>query len=136
MKTISIRLKDGDDLYSSILDICKSNNIEAGVVLSAVGSLKRTNIRMPVIEGKVDMLNLENVEIDALQGTVSKNGCHLHIVVSDKSGAAYGGHLKSNNPVRTTCELVIGLLNETRFDRQPDPKTGYDELEISWYKSW
>lgn len=131
MKTISIRLTDGQDLMESIIDVCQKNDISAGVVLSAVGSIKRTNIRMPIINGHLEMLNIEDVEIDALQGTVSKNGCHIHIVVSDKSGAAFGGHLKAGNPIRTTCELVIGVLGGTTFNRVSDGSTGYDELEIS-----
>jgi hypothetical protein len=32
--------------------------------------------------------------------------------------------------VRTTAELVIGLLPEWRFRRELDPATGYAELEI------
>jgi hypothetical protein len=32
--------------------------------------------------------------------------------------------------VRTTAELVMGLLPEWRFHRELDPATGYDELQI------
>jgi hypothetical protein len=33
--------------------------------------------------------------------------------------------------VRTTAELVIGLLPDWRFSRELDPATGYAELLIS-----
>ena len=42
-----------------------------------------------------------------------------------------GGHLCAGSLVRTTAELVIGLLPEWRFRRELDPVTGYAELRIS-----
>jgi hypothetical protein len=38
--------------------------------------------------------------------------------------------------VRTTAELVIGLLLEWRFCRQFDPTTGYTELRITRKGPW
>jgi predicted DNA-binding protein with PD1-like motif len=42
-----------------------------------------------------------------------------------------GGHLCAGSLVRTTAELVIGLLPEWRFHRELDPATGYPELQIT-----
>ncbi len=56
---------------------------------------------------------------------------HLHITVADSSGAEIGGHLCVGSLVRTTSELVIGLLPEWRFSRQLDQATGYPELVIT-----
>ncbi len=42
-----------------------------------------------------------------------------------------GGHLCAGSLVRTTAELVIGLLPEFQFRRELDPATGYAELRIS-----
>jgi predicted DNA-binding protein with PD1-like motif len=130
MRTIAARLLDGQDLMREIKSLAEVHKIQAGVILSAVGSLHTSNIRVPVIDGEVKMIHPRNVEIDALQGTVSKNGCHLHIVVSDVEGMATGGHLKEGNIVRTTCEVVIGIVEENTFNREPDEHTGYDELVI------
>ena len=55
-----------------------------------------------------------DLEILSLCGTLSRDGAHL-----------CPGSL-----VRTTAELVIGLLPEWRFRRELDPATGYAELEI------
>jgi hypothetical protein len=32
--------------------------------------------------------------------------------------------------VRTTAEVVLGADDRLRFDREPDPDTGYDELVV------
>jgi uncharacterized protein len=42
-----------------------------------------------------------------------------------------GGHLCPGSLMRTTAELVLGLLPEWRFSRELDPATGYAELRIS-----
>lgn len=134
MKTIATRLHDGQDLIEEIYRICSSNDIEAGVILSAVGSLKESKIRVPVIDGKVQYIYPKNLEIDNLHGTVSVNGSHLHISVSDIDGTVYGGHIKQGCTIRTTCELVIGVLDNTIFNREPDNLTGFDELVIHLQK--
>lgn len=130
MKTIAKRLRDGQDLLQEITALAKEHSISAGVVLSAVGSLRTSNIRVPVIDGEVKFINPENLEIDSLHGTVSANGCHLHIAVSDVEGRVMGGHMKEGCTIRTTCELVIGVLEDVEFTRHPDPQTGFDELFI------
>lgn len=106
-----------------------SSNL-AGVILSAVGSLKESTIRVPVIDGNVQYIHPQDLEIDTVHGTVSANGCHLHITVSDIEGQAWGGHLKEGCIIRTTCELVIGVLEDKVFTREPDAQTGFDELVI------
>jgi uncharacterized protein len=131
MKTIAKRLHDGQDLLNEITSLAAENNIQAGVILSAVGSLKTSRIRVPVIDGNVQYISPTDLEIDNLHGTVSVNGSHLHISVSDIEGRVMGGHMKEGCVVRTTCELVIGILEETVFSREPDVETGFDELVIS-----
>ncbi|MFN9055893.1 MAG: PCC domain-containing protein, partial [Cyanobacteriota bacterium] len=71
------------------------------------------------------------LEILSLSGTISPDGAHLHISVAGSSGAVIGGHLGAGSLVRTTAELVIGLLPDWRFSRELDPATGYPELRIS-----
>jgi len=114
-----------------IQKIAHEHDIKAGVILSAVGSLWKSTIRVPIIDGDVKYIHPENLEIDNLHGTVSVNGCHLHISVSDTEGKVSGGHLKEGCVIRTTCELVIGILEATTFSREADSDTGFDELVVS-----
>jgi len=130
MQSITVRLVDGQDLMAEIKKIAMDNNVQAGVILSGVGSLWKSVIRVPVIDGEVKYIHPEAVEIDSLHGTVSVNGCHLHISVSGLDGKVLGGHVKEGCIVRTTCELVIGVLEDTVFKREPDSATGFDELVV------
>jgi predicted DNA-binding protein with PD1-like motif len=70
------------------------------------------------------------LEILSFSGTLSADGVHLHIAIADSSGAVIGGHLCPGSLVRTTAELVIGLLPEWHFRRERDPATGHPELAI------
>ena len=130
MKTIAKRLLDGQDVMIEIVKFVKENDVKAGVILSAVGSLRKSNIRVPIIDGEVKYINPENLEIDNLHGTVSTDSVHLHIAVSNIDGLVMGGHLKEGCIVRTTCELVIGVLDDVEFKREADSTTGFDELVV------
>jgi uncharacterized protein len=66
----------------------------------------------------------------ALSGTLSTDGPHLHLAVARADGTVAGGHLLPGSTVRTTAEIVLGLLPGLAFDRPPDPETGYNELRV------
>ncbi len=130
MKIVAIRVQQGKDLVQEIDRILLEYDIEAGVVLSGVGGLAKSKIRVPVIDGNLVYIYPKDLEIVSLNGTVSKHGCHLHISGSDIKGKVWGGHLKQGSIVRMTCELVIGIVPGTKFTREMDEQTGYKELRI------
>ena len=67
----------------------------------------------------------------ALSGTLARDGPHLHLAVADAEGAMRGGHLLHGCPVRTTAEIVLGLLDGASFGRERDPARGWNELVVS-----
>ena len=97
-------------------------------MISAVGSLSLAQLRLAGA-GEATAIRGE-LEILSLCGTLSPDGAHLHIAIADRSGAVIGGHLGVGSLVRTTAELVIGLLPEWQFSRKLDLATGYAELQI------
>jgi len=128
MKVVPLRLQPGSDLRGALEAWMGEQEEQAGCLISAVGSLSVAQLRLAgaseatVIRGDLEILSLS--------GTLSRGGVHLHIAVANSSGSVIGGHLCSGSLVRTTAELVIGLLPEWRFLRELDPATGYAELEI------
>lgn len=128
IETYSIRLKPGDDISLCIEEICKDYSIQAGVILSCVGSLREVSLRYA---GEPNTTKLTGpFEIVSLTGTISVNGSHLHLSISDKTGQTIGGHLKPGNAVYTTIELTIGVLPSLIFTREKDQQSGYNELFI------
>ncbi|MDO4500361.1 MAG: DNA-binding protein [Erysipelotrichaceae bacterium] len=128
MKEFAIRLKRGTDLKKAIENIAQENNFDTIVVLSAVGCVSRAHFRLAKAIEDIDVE--DGFEILSLNGTVSKGKAHLHICFSDEFGNAFGGHLKEGTIIETTCELVLGILEEYSSQRSYDEETGYDEIEF------
>ena len=126
---VPLRLQPGDDLRGVLEAWMGEQQEQAGCLISAVGSLSLGQLRLAgaseatAIHGELEILSLS--------GTLSPDGAHLHIAIADSKGAVIGGHLCAGCLVRTTVELVIGLLPQWRFCRQLDPATGHAELRIS-----
>lgn len=126
MKTYTVRLRRGADLLESIEKLCAENAIKAGVLLSAVGCVSRGRVRDA---GGVNIVDIaEPMEIVSLMGTVSHKRCHLHVSFSKEDLSVVGGHLVTGCIINTTCELIIGELENCVYDVEFDEETGYDEL--------
>src|SRR5690348_6613989 len=93
MRVLTFRLKPGWDLFDSIEEVVKENKIEAGCVLSSVGSLTHATLRL-ANRNKYNEYE-GHFEIVSMTGTVSIHGSHIHISISDGDGATIGGHLVS-----------------------------------------
>ena len=128
MKVVPLRLQPGDDLRQALESWMGEQQEQAGCVISAIGSLSVAELRFAGAAAATTILG--ELEILSLSGTLSADGAHLHIAVADSKGAVIGGHLCPGSLVRTTAELVIGLLPEWQFRRERDPATGYAELAI------
>ena len=128
MKTYAIRLRRGTDLLNSIREFCINNQIKAGVVLGGVGCVLKARVRDA---GGVSIVEIdEHMEIVSLMGTVSEKRCHLHISFSKKDLSVVGGHLVEGCLINTTCELVIGEMEDYIYEVEFDEETGYYELIV------
>jgi uncharacterized protein len=124
----NLRLVPGEDLRLSLIAMCKQEQILAGAIVSAVGSLQSACLRYA--NGKVGTRLTGPFEIVSLSGTLSVAGIHIHLSIADSEGLTRGGHLVEGNTVHTTCELVIIEQRDLHFLRELDPHTGYPELVI------
>ncbi len=129
----AFRLLPGADLKKSILDQCKENKIEAGILISGVGSLSQASLRLA--DGQTPEHFKGPLEIVSLTGTCSLHGAHIHISLADSKGQVIGGHLLENNLIYTTAEIAILNSENHIFHRKQDPQTGYLEIDIQTKKS-
>ena len=131
MKIFALRLRPGQDLRKEIERFTRERGIKAGFVITTVGSLEKATLRLAdqnnssSFEGKF--------EIVSLVGTLSQDGVHLHISLSDSAGRTIGGHLVEGCQIYTTAEIVIGEARGIVFAREADKLTGYKELTIRRY---
>ena len=127
--THAFRLIPGQDLLEAINSIAQSENILAGCVITCVGSLTNYNIRFA--NESTGSTGKGHFEIIYLSGTVSSNGSHLHIGISDSQGNLIAGHLLPGNIIYTTAEIILGELAGLEFQRMLDSSTGWKELQIT-----
>ena len=128
MKVFALRLKPDQDLRQSLKTFAKEQNLKAGFILTAIGSLKHAKIRCA--NQSVSTVLNDKFEIISLNGTLATTGIHLHIAIADKEGKILAGHLDDGCIIYTTAEIVIGASEEFSFIRTIDKQTGYKELEI------
>ena len=129
LKSYSLRLRPGDDLRQQLTAFVQEHHIRAGAMLTCVGSLTVTTLRLANQEAA--SVYRGHFEIVSLVGTLSVNGSHLHLAVSDSTGRTIGGHLLDGCRVYTTAEIVLGELPEVEYRRETDPAFGYKELVVS-----
>jgi len=128
MRNYTFRLRPGQDLFDTIESFAQEKNIEAGCVLSGVGSLTYVTLRFANQEVYANADGF--FEIVSITGTVSVHGSHLHISVSDEEGKTIGGHLVSGCKIYTTVEIVIAVFDDVVYKREFAEDSGYDELVV------
>ena len=128
MRNYTFRLKSGQDLFDSIQAFVQEKHIEAGCVLSGVGSLTHATLRLANREFNSEFEGY--FEIVSITGTVSVYGSHLHISISDGDGKTIGGHFESGCKIYTTAEIVIAAFEGVIYKRELAEDSGYDELTV------
>ncbi len=136
MQTLPIRLTPGQDLRQAIEAAVVGQHGQAVFVLSGIGSLSQAGLRFAGVDlpqrltGDLEILSLSGSV--AVEHTAGGTRCssHLHMAVSTSTGQVIGGHVAHGCTVRTTAEILLALLPEWNFTREPDATTGYRELVV------
>jgi uncharacterized protein len=124
-----LRLRPGDDLVDSIMDFSRQHSIQAGGIVTCVGSLSKARLRYANQKDYQDLDDKgRHFEIVALVGTFSTTDRHLHLAVANERGEVFGGHVGSGNRVYTTAEIILVEGVNWEFRREKDTETRYMEL--------
>ncbi len=123
-----LRLLPGEDIRISIQRFLEEKRIYAGWIVTCVGSLKEYVIRFA--NEKQPGKGTGYFEIVNLSGTLSANGSHLHVCISDNAGKTLGGHLMEGCIIYTTAEIVLIKSGKYIFTREKDGSTPWSELQV------
>ncbi len=129
IQAYTFRLKPGQDLFKEIKTFVDEKGIEAGNILTCVGSLTKAALRLAKSETYYNTFE-GPFEIVSLTGTVSTHGSHLHISISNGDGPTIGGHLGAGCLIYTTAEIVIIAFPEIVYKREHCEASGHAELVI------
>jgi len=124
----AFRLQPGQDLRKEIETYTQQKRIQAGWIITCVGSLTQAQLRYA---NQVEDTTLPGpFEIVSLAGTIGIGGVHLHLSISNSKGDTIGGHLLIGCLIYTTAEIIIGESTNLRFTREQDGSTPWKELQI------
>jgi predicted DNA-binding protein with PD1-like motif len=128
------RLLEGDDLAESIKKNAEESGVKAGIFMligalkhAELGCYKKGEYVTTRLEGPLEVAScLGNVAVDEKGETI----IHAHVVVSNESGEAYGGHLMKGCRVGPTAELMVLEAAGADLQRSYDEKTKLKLLKL------
>ncbi|WLI89313.1 DNA-binding protein [Massilia sp. R2A-15] len=126
MQALPLRLLPGEDLRAALEAQMAGN--AAAFVLQGIGSLSVAQLRFAGADQATELRG--DLEILTLAGSLAPDGAHLHMSVSDAQGRVIGGHVAAGCIVRTTAEVLLAVLPDHAFSREPDAISGFRELRI------
>jgi uncharacterized protein len=123
--THAFRLKPGQDLRQEIEAFVQTENIQAGWIITCVGSINQTILRVANKPEGSD--NKGHFEFVSVAGTINTSGSPLHMSVSDNLGRTIGGHLHNGKIIYTTTYIVPGKSKSLFFSRERGGTTAWEE---------
>lgn len=130
--TLYVRLDRGDEIISSIIDICRKEGI-ASAIFSGIGGCGEAEIQTFIPEtGEFETQKLQGMlELISLNGNVITDAegeyyHHTHASFSYKEGDKHcmsAGHMKSLT-VSYTAEIELRPVIGGEIKRKYDPETG------------
>ena len=131
---ILVRLDKGEEIIESLRRLCREADIRLATI-SGVGALDHVSVGL--FEQTTQRYQTKefsgSMEITSLSGNVTQMKgevyLHLHIVLTDASYVAFGGHLNMGR-IGATAELVIDLI-DGQVDRERDEAVGLNLIKLS-----
>ncbi len=110
-KAVFARLFEGEDLLVTIASVAEQHNVPSGFFF-LIGTLKKAVLGYYETGQYKSIEKVGPLEVASCMGNVSvkENGelvVHGHVVVSDRDGLAFGGHVLPGCLVDATAELVL-----------------------------
>lgn len=125
-----IRLDEGEEIVKNLSKICVKEKIEAGVILSLVGAIKRCELIFR--EGYNEVFN-EHLEILGNGNTSTLDGqpkIHLHVTCGNDAKARTG-HLVEGT-VTVFCEIVLQTLKGFEMKRNLDKELVKENVQFPY----
>ncbi len=129
------RLSENEDLLEAIKKRAEESNIKAGVFI-VIGALKDIVVGY-YQSGEYKYIQLRGpLEIASCMGNIAMSDkgevmLHAHVVVTNESSEAFGGHLMKDSFVGATAELMIIEGLDLNLQRGFDEKTKLNLLKLS-----
>lgn len=127
------RINKGNKIVDSIIKFCQENEI-ASAWITGIGAVSDVKLAFYDLNKKTFIKKefKQELEIASLIGNIGllkkKHVAHLHVILSDKNMAAFGGHLDEAT-VAATCEIKLEIFDHPII-RKYDPEIGLNLIQI------
>lgn len=132
-EVLLIKLEDGEDVHSSLIEICDREDFRTGWVYSGIGILREFTLGYFMGREYSKKYFEEPHELLSMSGSVTLDTevpLHLHTSLSSRQFGVVGGHL-FRGTVNVLNEIMIKKLPENiRLRRTINPTTSNYELDI------
>jgi uncharacterized protein len=128
-----IRMYPGEEIVSSLIDVCRYENVSNAVVLSSIGQLEKFSLGYFVKRNDYDPSEFEEPhELISISGMISRTSKgyepHLHACLGNRSKSVVGGHLiKGDVSITNETILQTGVPEVERID---NPHSGLRDLKV------
>lgn len=122
-RTVIIHLGKGEKLLESLTEEIKRLHLKNGILLSAIGSLRKASLH--VITSTDDwpvnqFITVEKpIELGVAQGLIINGEPHFHLVISEEN-SLYAGHMEPGCEVQYLAEFAILELLDVDLTRKTD----------------
>ena len=123
-RIVVVRLKNGANLLEGMMHAVKEQNIQNGVILSAIGSLRGyevhqiSNRELPT-QDTFEKNPTQPVDLVSMNGYVIDGRIHAHMTLATPDHVI-AGHVEEGNEVYTYAIVTIGVMNGTDLSRIDD----------------
>ncbi len=130
-----IKLEPNDDILESLMKAVTENKILSGF-FTAIGALCNANIGFYILEEKryKTITLVGDYEILSCIGNITqKDGSpliHAHLVIGNREGHAFGGHLLPDNRISVTGEVFL-LKAKIPLTRKLDRKFDLSIIDVN-----
>ena len=124
IEVIAVGIAPGEMLLESIEAAIKEHDIQNGVVVSGIATLKVTHMHHIVHDHfppEDRLFTIEKpLEVSNISGIIADGQPHLHMTVGYRDQWAVAGHLEPGCEVLYLAEVVILKFNGMALQRHPD----------------
>ena len=122
-RTVIIHLGKGEKLLESLTEEIKRLHLKNGILLSAIGSLRKASLHVITSTDDWPVNQFITVEkpiaLGAAQGLIINGEPHFHLVISEEN-SLYAGHMEPGCEVQYLAEFAILELLDVDLTRKTD----------------
>jgi uncharacterized protein len=133
-RTLIVRLDQGDDVHSCIMEAIRTNGITDGYIASGIGTLDHCILHMVMTTGYPPVEYFAEwhdkpLEVASISGIIANGIPHMHTVISDDK-MAYAGHLEPGCRILYLGEIVIQEVLGQPLRRERNSKDINELVEV------